>query len=67
MQIGDDELSMEFNLTQFEQWVAWFNAFCRRMEKSNLPAMPRAEHDGLLSVNLQMQKALLELKERGAE
>ncbi len=58
---------MEFDLVLFEKWAAWFLNFCRRMEKSNLPAMPRDDHDGLLSVNLHIQKALKELKDKELE
>lgn len=58
---------MGFDLNQFEKWAVWFYDFCHRMHNSNLPAMPRDDHDGLLSVNLHMQKALMELKERSAK
>jgi len=53
---------MQFDIEQFEKWAAWFYNFCRQMEKSGLPNMPRDDRDGLLSVNLHIQIALEALK-----
>jgi hypothetical protein len=59
---------MGFNINDFEKWATWFYDFCRRMEKSGLPNIPKYDRDGLLSVNLHMQIALAAMKsqaERG--
>jgi hypothetical protein len=58
---------MRFDLEQFEKRAAWFYDFCRRLEKSGLPNMPRDDHDGLLAVNLHLQIALEALKQTTLE